>query len=239
MKNIRVPVDDGAGCNKGCLVSFAVVASLLAAQALDVLWLAVLAWLVVLAISVIGRRRRSRKAKLASQKARLEEDRWRAMFSQTEDILQHALGRATGAEDPLWLSALMIMDDRLYNLHQEVESGALSRANATVKLSDLKQHAEVLSTPPPRNGNQPKAYDILGVSQNASQSDIRNAYLDKMRRLHPDHMYSWVDSDRLDNIPSEVTAFLRDTAVSLNKAYDVLGNVSRRREYDEAMGRQS
>ena len=237
MKRIQVPVDNGAGCNKGCLVSFAVVASLLAAQALDVLWLAVFLWLVVLTISLIGGRRRRQKAKLERERVGLEEERWRTTFTQTEDIVHRALHSATGAEDPLWLSALVTMEERLYDLPQEVESGVLSRADATRKLLALKEQAEVLSTPPSRNGNQPSSYDILGVNPNASQAEIRKVYLEKMRRLHPDHMYSWVDSDRLDNIPPEVVRFLQDTAAGVNKAYGVLGNVSRRREYDKAMGR--
>ena len=60
-------------------------------------------------------------------------------------------------------------------------------------------------------------YDLLDVSEDASQSQIRKAYRKKAMRLHPDR-----------NPSESAEAEFKD----IQKAYAVLGDPERRREYD-------
>jgi molecular chaperone DnaJ len=62
-------------------------------------------------------------------------------------------------------------------------------------------------------------YAVLGVARTASQSEIKKAYRDLARKLHPDHN------------PGDTAAEERFKAVS--EAYDVLSDANRRKEYDE------
>ena len=61
-------------------------------------------------------------------------------------------------------------------------------------------------------------YDILGVSKNASDKDIKSAYRRMARKLHPDVN---PDDSRAQNQFKKV-----------NEAYEVVGNPARRKDYD-------
>lgn len=64
-------------------------------------------------------------------------------------------------------------------------------------------------------------YDILKVSQNASQADIKAAYYKLSKQYHPDANV---------NDPSSTEKFQE-----LNEAYEVLGNEDSRLRYDKGM----
>lgn len=61
-------------------------------------------------------------------------------------------------------------------------------------------------------------YDVLGVTENASDKDIRRAYRKRARELHPDTN----DDPEAERRFKDVTA-----------AHEVLGDADRRKEYDE------
>jgi Ca-activated chloride channel homolog len=63
-------------------------------------------------------------------------------------------------------------------------------------------------------------YKVLGISKDGSAEDIRKAYFDLARRLHPD-----INPDPGAN----------EHFILLQKAYDVLGNPQKRNEYDVAL----
>lgn len=69
----------------------------------------------------------------------------------------------------------------------------------------------------------PSHYETLGVAEGASPDDVRRAYLELARRLHPDR---WVDASAAE----------RDDAhrrmQEVNEAWRVLGNPGRRVAYD-------
>ncbi len=63
-------------------------------------------------------------------------------------------------------------------------------------------------------------YDILGVSKNATQDEIRKAYIKLVKQYHPD-LYK---GDK---------AYADKKTKEINNAYDVLSNEEERRKYDE------
>ena len=63
-------------------------------------------------------------------------------------------------------------------------------------------------------------YDILGVSKNASQDEIKKAFRKKARQYHPD-----VNKDN----PKEAEAKFKE----VNEAYETLSNPQKRRMYDQ------
>ena len=63
-------------------------------------------------------------------------------------------------------------------------------------------------------------YEVLGVSTDASQEEIKKAYKDMMKKYHPDAH------------PEDNTDYYEKKAKLLNEAYEVLGNKDKRREYD-------
>ncbi len=70
-------------------------------------------------------------------------------------------------------------------------------------------------------------YDVLGVDTTASSADIRQAYVRKARQHHPDYFIAAHHEERL-------AAERRMQAI--NEAWDVLGDLAKRREYDRAQG---
>jgi curved DNA-binding protein CbpA len=72
---------------------------------------------------------------------------------------------------------------------------------------------------------QPDHYLALGLTPDASQAEVRAAYLRVMRDSHPDRR------------PGDTTAARR--ARTANAAWEVLGDAARRGTYDRLQGRGS
>jgi hypothetical protein len=68
-------------------------------------------------------------------------------------------------------------------------------------------------------------YDVLGVAPSASATEVRQAYLDAARRLHPDLEPDPTRRERSALQMQEV-----------NAAWTVLGDPDRRRRYDQSLG---
>ena len=64
-------------------------------------------------------------------------------------------------------------------------------------------------------------YEILEVSKTSTQDEIKKSYKNLMRKYHPDLNKG---NDK---------KFLTDMSAKINDAYDILGNVEKRKEYDE------
>jgi len=66
-------------------------------------------------------------------------------------------------------------------------------------------------------------YDVLGVHPEATQVEIKTAYLNLSKELHPDKNQSVTKQDR---------ELIHQRFVKVNQAYSVLGNKRERRTYD-------
>jgi Ca-activated chloride channel family protein len=67
---------------------------------------------------------------------------------------------------------------------------------------------------------QPDYYQILGISRDASQEEIRKAYFSAARRLHPDK----------NLLPGDTEIF-----IGANEAYEILSDVKKRANYDAGL----
>jgi tetratricopeptide (TPR) repeat protein len=68
-------------------------------------------------------------------------------------------------------------------------------------------------------------YALLGVAQNATREQIRNAYFEKSKTFHPDSVYGM----QLGTYKSMMEAVFK----RITEAYETLGKKQRRQEYDE------
>lgn len=68
-------------------------------------------------------------------------------------------------------------------------------------------------------------YEILGVKENASEDDIRNAYFEAAKKYHPDKFSSFPEF-------FNYRAKLEDLFATINQAYQILSNKEERRKYD-------
>ena len=70
-------------------------------------------------------------------------------------------------------------------------------------------------------------YDILGVSKNASQDDIKKAYRKLAKQWHPDKFTKENESKRKE---------AEEKFKKISEAYETLGDEQKRREYDNPIG---
>jgi curved DNA-binding protein CbpA len=67
-------------------------------------------------------------------------------------------------------------------------------------------------------------YEVLGVSQTATDSEIRSAYIELVKRAHPDRLGTAPDAAEWKAANAQLAA--------LNEAFHTLGDPARRRQYD-------
>jgi curved DNA-binding protein CbpA len=65
-------------------------------------------------------------------------------------------------------------------------------------------------------------YELLGIEPKAGQAEIKQAYLDRIKRWHPDK-----NPDRIEEAEEKTKV--------LNQAYHVLGDAERRKNYDRML----
>jgi tetratricopeptide (TPR) repeat protein len=70
-------------------------------------------------------------------------------------------------------------------------------------------------------------YQILGVSKDAPDSEIRKSYMSMIKDFHPDKHYQTPDKDFIQTLHSIL--------LFLNKAYDVLKDKKKREDYDKKL----
>jgi len=143
---------------------------------------------------------------------------------EAENITENAI---PNTKDPKILAELRHIQRELTKAFLEFESGVISYADAKSIILKLKTQAKVLSTPKETH------YDILGIDPKASQDEIKKAYRKKMLEYHPDRMGSWAKTDK---VPSWVKKESDEMSKRINKAYEVLSDINKRKEYDKEIG---
>ncbi len=76
--------------------------------------------------------------------------------------------------------------------------------------------------------NEDDPYQVLGVSKDASRSEIRAAYRKLALRHHPDRQETPQEKQQAN-----------ETFAAISHAYEILGDDARRREYDQQSSRES
>src|SRR5580692_9537250 len=69
-------------------------------------------------------------------------------------------------------------------------------------------------------------YTVLNVKDSASLSEIKTAYRDLIRQVHP---------DTIATLAPYLRKIAEDKAKEINEAYGVLSNSSKRRDYDNQL----
>ena len=69
------------------------------------------------------------------------------------------------------------------------------------------------SSAPPEPVSPQSPYDVLGVSPDASDEEVRHAYREKVKHLHPDTL-------RSKGLPDEVIATINDQMARINAAWE-------------------
>ena len=65
----------------------------------------------------------------------------------------------------------------------------------------------------PESASPQSPYDVLGVSPNASDEEVKHAYREKVKHLHPDAL-------RSKGLPDEVIATVTDQMARINAAWE-------------------
>ena len=73
-------------------------------------------------------------------------------------------------------------------------------------------------------------YDVLGVAPSAGADEVRRAYLERARLLHP---------DRLQGLPADQSARMARAMQDVNEAWRVLRSPASRAAYDERLAGRS
>src|SRR5580704_6205445 len=69
-------------------------------------------------------------------------------------------------------------------------------------------------------------YTVLNVKETASPSEIKTAYRDLIKQVHP---------DTITNLAPYLRQIAEDKAKEITEAYTVLSNSSKRRDYDKQL----
>ena len=149
------------------------------------------------------------------------------LIDETEIIIETAIHDATKANDSLWLSALKLLQFDFLDFAQEFESSDFPYKADMARILDLKEQAEVLSTPPPKEEiaekHKPNYYEILGIKQDATQKQIKDIYRKLSLIYHPDKGKGLgVDGEQRFR--------------EIKEAYETLIDPDKRREYDKKIG---
>jgi DnaJ-class molecular chaperone len=155
-------------------------------------------------------------------------------------MTESGISSSTHGDDSLLLGALLILRQQLEECRAQFGGGTLSYEAAKARVAELKEQAEVLISPSASSETEQVSaeethYAILGVARTATQEEVRKAYREKQRRLHPDTIAAWAK----DEVPQEVKDFLNENAKRLNLAYQILSDPKKRKDYDASIERRT
>lgn len=129
--------------------------------------------------------------------------------------------------DPEFFPALLVqarLEKNSGNLKAAMQlAQKLLRSTNDPQARELYEECQAEMYSPRQGAPQKDLYKVLGVEESADQREIRKAYRELSRKYHPDK-YRGADMSE-----DEVMAKMQD----INEAYETLGNVDRRKDYDD------
>jgi DnaJ-domain-containing protein 1 len=180
----------------------------------------------VISISEIKKEEWIRKKEDQRRKEQ-ERNEVKNLIDETKIIIETAIHDATKANDSLWLSALKLLQFDFLDFAQDFESCDFSYKEDMARILDLKEQAEVLSTPPSKEEIQehhkPNYYEILGITRYATPKQIKEIYRKLSLIYHP---------DKGKDLGVDGEQRFRE----IKEAYETLVDPAKRREYDEKIG---
>lgn len=78
-------------------------------------------------------------------------------------------------------------------------------------------------------------YAVLGVKRSATSAEIRAAYLDQVRRYHPDKVQQLRGSTAAVEVDADTASNTNDVIHKVNQAYVTLSDDSLRSQYDRKL----
>ncbi len=72
-------------------------------------------------------------------------------------------------------------------------------------------------------------YKVLDVSESATQLEIKTAYRNLLKKVHP---------DKVSTLSPDLQRLAEDTTKNITEAYSVLSNTSKRRQYDQTLAQR-
>jgi len=173
------------------------------------------------------------EAEISSLIKRIERQREREtkeiknLFSGTKNLIKKAI---LTTRRPEILAGLKILEAELRNALQEFEAEETSYEETKATILSFQEQAEILNTPTSKEEERLKEtyYEILGVSPEANQKEIRQRYHQMTKEYHPDSQppssKEWV-KEQAEEMMKKIT-----------EAYGVLDDPVKRREYDLKIG---
>ena len=150
------------------------------------------------------------------------------LINETEDLIKVSLSKAVSEKNPLWLASLKIISLEFKNAVQKYKSEEISLYQAKKVFEKFDEEVKTLSTPPSfgegKKVHRQTYYEILGVSHNATQEEIKNSYRKLMQAFHV---------DKFTNSPDWTKEKLREMDEKINEAYKTLSDPKQRKKYDE------
>ncbi len=143
---------------------------------------------------------------------------------------------AAGIILALLLIVLFVVLVVKHNMNMKARKKALEEARwiQEHQLLQMSKKGKPIGPAPKQTSGPPQPrftyYDVLGVSEYSSESDIKKAYRKKMKEYHP---------DKFQHASDEEQAVAKTQVKMINKAKGWLLDVDKRREYDEFIGIQS
>ena len=162
------------------------------------------------------------------EKEAKERENVEKLISETIDMIESAIKRTKNQDK---LIALKILQEDVLALVNEFRNSRVLYDDFKREIAERKEEAEILSQDNSSdkeekfdNNSQETYYNILEVSPNASQEEIRKAYHKKAHEYHPD---KFIDQ------PDWVKKQSEEMIKKINIAYDTLKSPEKRKKYDE------
>ena len=165
----------------------------------------------------------SKEMEEQKRKEEKEREKIKKLIFETEELIEKIVLRV---KNPEFLTVLKILGElELPQILQQFTDKEISYQEAEEKVLNLREQAKILSIVP---SGEETYYQILGVSEEASQEELKSSFREKIMEYHPDRQ-SPESKQWVKKMAEEMTK-------KLNEAYAILGDSKKRKEYDQKIG---